>query len=94
MYIKEIRRNTLYDFVYTDLDMKCIETLLYYIDELEAKLEFKQFGDLDNAEFEEQYLSKEVIKNKIKEIEETPCNTIREIHIDTCIISTLKELLE
>lgn len=41
----KIRNNTLYSFVYTDLDMKCIEILLYYIDELEAKVEFKESRD-------------------------------------------------
>ena len=40
------------------------------IQELEAKLEFKKFGDLDNVEFEEymsQFIPKQVVIDKIKE---------------------------
>lgn len=40
------------------------------IKELEAKLEFKEYGDLDNLKFEEymnEFISKEKIKNKINE---------------------------
>lgn len=37
------------------------------IKELEAKLEFKQWGDLDNTQFEE-YISQFVPKQKVKEI--------------------------
>ena len=49
---------------------KDVETVLKYISELEAKLEFKQFGDLDNAEFENLYISTDKIRDKIKELEE------------------------
>lgn len=41
------------------------------IQELEAKLEFKKFGDLDNVEFEEymsQFIPTQVVIDKIKEL--------------------------
>ena len=41
------------------------------IQELEAKLEFKKFGDLDNVEFEEymsQFIPKQVVIDKIEEL--------------------------
>lgn len=41
------------------------------IQELEAKLEFKKFGDLDNVEFEEymsQFIPKQVVIDKVNEI--------------------------
>ena len=41
------------------------------IKELEAKLEFKKFGDLDNVEFEEymsQFIPKQVVIDKVNEI--------------------------
>lgn len=47
-----------------------LKTVLAYIEELEAKLEFKQFGDLDSLQFENTYLDKQVIRDKIKELEE------------------------
>ena len=40
------------------------------IKELEAKLEFKNWGDLDNTQFEEymnQFIPKQKVKNKIEE---------------------------
>ena len=48
-----------------------IAHLIERIKELEAKLEFKNWGDLDNTQFEEymnQFISKTKIKNKIDEI--------------------------
>lgn len=46
-----------------------IETLIHAYKESQAKLEFKQFGDLDNARFEELYLDKQVIRDKINQLE-------------------------
>ena len=43
------------------------EELRKEIEELKAKIEFKTFGDLDNPEFEDLYISKDKIKDKIKE---------------------------
>ena len=43
------------------------EELRKEIEELKAKIEFKTFGDLDNPEFEDLYVSKDKIKDKIKE---------------------------
>lgn len=43
------------------------------IEELKAKLEFKEFGDLDNMQFEDTYLDKQVVRDmkaKLKEDEE------------------------
>ena len=43
------------------------------IQEIEAKLEFKKFGDLDNVEFEEymsQFIPKQVVIDKIEELNE------------------------
>ena len=40
------------------------------IQELEAKLEFKQWGDLDNTQFEE-YMNQFVSKQKVKDLKES-----------------------
>ena len=67
------------------------------IEELEAKLEFKKWGDLDNLEFEE-YMKEFIPKQKVKEI-------INRLHINDIepwsfykvsgeILFDLKELLE
>lgn len=51
-------------------------TIAHMIDrikELEVKLEFKKWGDLDNTQFEEymnQFIPKQKVKDKIKEIKE------------------------
>ena len=48
-----------------------IAHLIDRIKELEAKLEFKQWGDLDNTQFEEymsQFVPKQKVKDKIEEL--------------------------
>lgn len=50
---------------------KLIEYYEGKIKELEAKLEFKQFGDLDNIQFEDymnEFIPKQKIKDKIEEL--------------------------
>ena len=50
---------------------KLIEYYEEKIKKLEAKLEFKQFGDLDNIQFEDymnEYIPKQKIKDKIEEL--------------------------
>ena len=61
------------DYEDTDRIYKALENILSEreqdkkrIKELEARLEFKQWGDLDNTQFEE-YMSQFVSKEKIKE---------------------------
>ena len=69
------------------------------IQELEAKLEFKKFGDLDNVEFEEymsQFIPTQVVIDKIKEnkqiLDKTNDGNLRErLYIENGI---MKELLE
>ena len=63
------------------------------IKELEAKLEFKKWGDLDNTQFEEymsQFVSKQKVKDKKKEIKKT--GQYLYTNVDVCNI--LEELLE
>lgn len=67
------------------------------IQELEAKLEFKKFGDLDNVEFEEymsQFIPKQVVIDKMKEnkqiLDETNNGDIRErLYIENDILQEL-----
>ena len=69
------------------------------IQELEAKLEFKKFGDLDNVEFEEymsQFIPTQVVIDKIKEnkqiLDKTNDGNLRErLYIENGI---MKELLK
>ena len=67
------------------------------IQELEAKLEFKEFGDLDNIEFEEymsQFISKQVVRDKIKELKNDIKNgNTRYPYIEEHKIEVLQELL-
>lgn len=63
------------------------------IKELEAKLEFKKWGDLDNTQFEEymsQFVSKQKVKDKKKEIKKT--GQYLYTNVDVCNI--LEELVE
>ena len=58
---------------------------------LEAKLEFKQWGDLDNLRFEEymnEFIPKQKIKDKIEEIEKE-----ENLYAKNNIIKILKEIL-
>ena len=69
------------------------------VKQLEAKLEFQKFGDLDNIEFEEymnQFIPKQVVIYKIKEnkqiLDKTNDGNLRErLYIENGI---MKELLE
>lgn len=69
------------------------------VKQLEAKLEFQKFGDLDNIEFEEymnQFIPKQVVIDKIKEnkqiLDKTNDGNLRErLYIENGI---MKELLE
>ena len=70
------------------------------IKELEAKLEFKKYGDLDEIEFEEymsHFIPKQKIKNKIEEyykkMEEDNKN-ISWIITDRIVLNVLEELLQ
>ena len=70
------------------------------VKELEAKLEFKNWGDLDNIQFEEymnQFIPKQKVKDKIEELkqkrEKEPQGTVRDF-ILVEEIKFLKELLE
>lgn len=69
------------------------------IEELEAKLEFKSWGDLDNIQFEEymnQFIQK--VKDKIEELKKEYEIALEEnstkAFILKCKISALEELLE
>ena len=72
------------------------------IQELEAKLEFKQWGDLDNIQFEEymnQFVSKQKVKDKIEEInkeyeDSKDENGNSEYYYPDYTIRKFKELLE
>lgn len=72
--------------------------LLKRIQELEAKLEFKEFGDLDNIQFEEymsQFIPKQKAINKIKELKNDIKNgNTRYPYIEEHKIEVLQELLE
>ena len=77
-----------------------IAHLIDRIKELEAKLEFKKWGDLDNTQFEEymnQFIPKQKVKDKIEELkqkrEKEPQGTVRDF-ILVEEIKFLKELLE
>ena len=77
-----------------------IAHLIERIKELEAKLEFKNWGDLDNTQFEEymnHFIPKQKVKDKIEELkqkrEKEPQGTVRDF-ILVEEIKFLKELLE
>lgn len=94
---------------YTEKIKRAIENILLEretdkkrIKELEAKLEFKEYGDLDNIDFEEymkNFISKQKVKDKIEELKERkhnliytqPLETIKRINAQ---IKILQELLE
>ncbi len=61
------------------------------VKELEAKLEFKQWGDLDNTQFEE-YMSQFVSKQKVKDLIEN--ETINISGFECIAVEDLEELLE
>lgn len=63
------------------------------IKELEAKLEFKKWGDLDNTQFEEymsQFVSKQKVKDKKKEIKKTG----QYLYTNENVCNILEELVE
>ena len=65
------------------------------VKELEAKLEFKQFGDLDNIEFEEymnQFIPTQVVIDKIEELKKLKTALPVE-HLKEAQIKILQELL-
>lgn len=70
------------------------------IQELEAKLEFKKFGDLDNVEFEEymsQFIPKQAVIDKIKEYDkkmEEDAGHPNWVVTDRIVMNVLQELLE
>ena len=69
------------------------------IKELEAKLEFKKYGDLDEIEFEEymsHFIPKQKVKDKIEELENAKRETTRENwhYIYSIQLKILQELLE
>lgn len=58
------------------------------VKELEAKLEFKNWGDLDNIQFEEymnQFIPKQKVKDKIEELKE-----VRKIALERKIMSSVE----
>ena len=61
------------------------------IKELEAKLEFKKYGDLDEIEFEE-YMSHFIPKQKVKEILDKA--EVMDYYTLPDVINDLQELLE
>ena len=77
-----------------------IAGVLEKIKELEAKLEFKKWGDLDNIQFEEymnNFIPKQKLKNKIEElnkeyIKELEKNSTKAF-ILKCQITIVEELL-
>ena len=70
------------------------------IKELEAKLEFKQWGDLDNTQFEEymsQFVPKQKVKDKIEELKLSGGSNGKDNVEDLArelVIEALEELLE
>ncbi len=70
------------------------------IQELEAKLEFKQWGDLDNIQFEEymnQFVSKQKVKDKIEEYDRKMTEDKGHpnwVVTDRIVMNVLEELLE
>ena len=61
------------------------------VKELEAKLEFKQWGDLDNTQFEE-YMSQFVSKQKVKDLIKN--ETINISGFECIPVEDIQELLE
>ena len=61
------------------------------IKELEAKLEFKNWGDLDNTQFEE-YMNQFIPKQKVKDLIEN--ETINISGFECIAVEDLEELLE
>lgn len=88
-------------------DTTTLKALLSLIEKQQEKLEFKQFGDLDSLQFENTYLDKQVIRDKLKELEEDLKNykeeytmwcydleCLEDIRVKEARINILKELLE
>lgn len=77
-----------------------IAHLIERIKELEAKLEFKQWGDLDNTQFEEymsQFVPKQKVKDKIEELKLSGGSNGKDNVEDLArelVIEALEELLE
>lgn len=77
-----------------------IARLIERIKELEAKLEFKQWGDLDNTQFEEymsQFVPKQKVKDKIEELKLSGGSNGKDNVEDLArelVIEALEELLE
>ena len=61
------------------------------VKELEAKLEFKKWGDLDNTQFEE-YMNQFIPKQKVKDLIEN--ETINISGFECIAVEDFKELLE
>ena len=79
-----------------DFFFEFADCLIEIIKELEAKLEFKQRGDLDNTQFEE-YMSQFVPKQKVKDIINENGFEVytREYgNVEVVSIEVLEELLE
>lgn len=75
------------------VEKRYFDKLVKRIQELEAKQEFKKWGDLDNTQFEEymnQFVPKQKVKEKKKEIKKT--GQYLYTNVDVCNI--LEELLE
>ena len=68
-----------------------IAHLIEKIKELEAKLEFKKYGDLDNIQFDE-YMSQFILKQKVKDLIEN--ETINISGFECIAVEDLEELLE
>lgn len=77
-----------------------IAHLIERIKELEAKLEFKNWGDLDNTQFEEymnQFVSKQKVKDKIEEYDRKMTEDKGHpnwVVTDRIVMNVLEELLE
>ena len=76
-----------------------VKKLQKRVKELEAKLEFKKYGDLDNIQFDEymsQFIPKTKVKDKIEELKNAKRETTRENwhYIYTIQLKILEELLE
>lgn len=95
--LAEVQDNYLKAILYNKEEQdEDIKTVLSYMKELEAKLEFKQFGDLDSLQFENTYLDKQAIRDKIKELEDYIEEFKPQGYIEDELnakISVLKELL-
>ena len=79
------------DYEDTDKIYKALENMLEKIKELEAKLEFKKYGDLDNIQFDE-YMSQFILKQKVKDLIEN--ETINISGFECIAVEDLEELLE